>query len=121
MRYFEDANSKSKKSEPPSEAVEIPNIGENHGSLTDEQTEHLLYCCVCLCNLDQIDPDTLHSCLRIILRLTRVHRFAIFFAEKGGIPMLFKLRAEQGFNGFYSLASLLIRHVLESPEGRFEI
>ena len=89
---------------------------ENNGSLTEDQTKHLLLCCVSLCNLDSVDPDTLHSCLRIILRLTRNHTFALYFAQVGGINMLFNLKADQGFNGFYSLASLLIRHVLESPE-----
>lgn len=116
MRYFEDQSAKNKNNEEGVLDDDLPHIVDNNGSLSNDQTEHLLHCCVSLCNLESIDPDTLHSCLRIILRLTRSHTFALYFAEVGGIYMLLKLKAEQGFNGFYSLASLLIRHVLESPD-----
>ena len=119
MRYFE----KKKTSEKVADAAktigspsEEPNFSDYHGSLSDDQTQHLLTCCVSLCNLELVDSDTLHSCLRIILRLTRHHKFALYFAQVGGITMLFKLTSDQGFNGFYSLASLLLRHVLESPD-----
>ena len=41
---------------------------------------------------------------------------ALMFAENGGLEAIFALRDTQAFTGFYSLVSLLIRHILETPE-----
>ena len=99
--------------------------GENHkildkfkdfNTLNDEKAKKLISCCVSLMNISSIDSDTLHSCMRILLRLTRDHEMARWFANCNGLESLFKLKENQGFNGFYSLVSLLIRHILESPD-----
>ena len=95
-----------------------PEIGklEDLQTLSPTEAEHLIACCISLININSIDSDTLHSCLRIILRLTRNHKMALWFAKSNGLDALFNLKESQGFNGFYSLISLLIRHILESPE-----
>lgn len=118
-RHFVEKSPKSKESQDEQTDVVKSYLDKNElsgHSLSDEQTKHLLSCCVSLCGLENIDGDTLHSCLRIILRLTRVHQYALYFAKVDGVQMLLNLKRDQGFNGFYSLASLLIRHILEAPD-----
>lgn len=92
-----------------------PEPTDQSSRLSDEQAQHLIECCIALCARPTTDSDTVHSSLRIILRVTRKHNLALNFAENGGLEMLFKLTQTQGFAGFYSIASLLVRHLLESP------
>ncbi|XP_076800643.1 E3 ubiquitin-protein ligase HUWE1-like isoform X1 [Clavelina lepadiformis] len=68
-----------------------------------------------------VDADTLHSCMRLLLRLTRTgtedgHKRAMLFAELGGAAALLRLQHHHGFIGFASLATLLLRHILEDDE-----
>lgn len=60
-----------------------------------------------------VDPDTLHAVLRLMLRLTRDHKFAEMFVKYGGPKMLLNLKQSSGFQGFFSLTSLILRHILE--------
>ncbi|RWS28597.1 E3 ubiquitin-protein ligase HUWE1-like protein, partial [Leptotrombidium deliense] len=62
-----------------------------------------------------VDPDTLHAVMRLCLRLTRNYEYSSQFAELGGIRALLQLSQLSAFTGFTSLATLLIRHVLEEP------
>ena len=75
--------------------------GENHkildkfkdfNTLNDEKAKKLISCCVSLMNISSIDSDTLHSCMRILLRLTRDHEMARWFANCNGLESLFKLK-----------------------------
>lgn len=59
------------------------------------------------------EPDTLHATLRLALRLTRDYRLASQFSSLGGLRLLLGLEQSSSFSGFISLATLLIRHVLE--------
>jgi E3 ubiquitin-protein ligase HUWE1 len=61
-----------------------------------------------------IDADTVHAVLRLILRITRQHRYAELFAQIGGIKALLELNQQQSFQGFFSLTALLLRHILEN-------
>ena len=54
--------------------------------------------------------------MRLCLRLTRTFREAALFAELGGIKLLLALTQASSFAGFSSLASLLVRHVLEDEQ-----
>lgn len=60
-----------------------------------------------------VDADTLHAVLRLVLRLTRDHKFAEMFAGMGGPKLLLELNQSQRFQGFFSLVSLILRHILE--------
>lgn len=71
-------------------------------------------CCVVLIGVP-VEPDALHAVLRLALRLTREHQYALMFAELNGPKLLLSLTQASAFQGFTSLASLLFRHVLEEP------
>ena len=114
MRFYSGAK-KDDKAMDASPKVTLEALAQDSVKLTDDQAQHLIDCCVALCTRQNTDSDTIHSSLRIILRVTKKHSLALFFAERGGLEMMFKLNQNQGFSGFYSIASLLIRHLLESP------
>ncbi|CAN8001289.1 unnamed protein product [Ixodes hexagonus] len=84
--------------------------------LTPQQCSTLirLVSCVGLLGLP-VEPDTLHGVLRLSLRLTRCHEAAQAFASLGGPRLLLNLTQASAFSGFASLASLLVRHVVEEP------
>ena len=60
-----------------------------------------------------VDPDTLHALMRLLLRLTRHHQHALFFAELGGPRAILNLTQAAAFQGFLSLTTLLFRHVMD--------
>ena len=62
-----------------------------------------------------VEADTLHAALRLILRLTREHKYAVQFAELGGPRILLSLTQTSAFQGFLSLTTLIFRHILEEP------
>lgn len=69
-------------------------------------------CCTRLLS-SALDPDTLHSNLRLCLRLTRSPELAVVFAKEGGPQALLSLTQRSGFRGFASLVTLLFKHCLE--------
>ena len=62
-----------------------------------------------------VEADTLHAVMRLCLRLTRSYEIAGQFAEMGGVRAILQLTQASAFTGFTSLATLIIRHVLEEP------
>ena len=62
-----------------------------------------------------VEAETLHAALRLILRLTREHKYALEFAELGGPKLLLSLTQASAFQGFLSLTMLIFRHILEEP------
>ena len=62
-----------------------------------------------------VEAETLHAALRLILRLTREHKYALQFAELGGPKLLLSLTQASAFQGFLSLTMLIFRHILEEP------
>ncbi|XP_015788441.1 E3 ubiquitin-protein ligase HUWE1 isoform X3 [Tetranychus urticae] len=62
-----------------------------------------------------VDPDTLHAVMRLVLRLTRNYEQAAIFEELGGVRSILSLTQSSAFTGFTSLATLIIRHVMEDP------
>lgn len=87
---------------------------ESVKGLIPDQCETLIRVCVGLIGVP-VEPDTLHAVMRLCLRLTRNHTYAVTFAELGGLRLLLNLTQESAFTGFTSLATLLIRHILEEP------
>ncbi|UYV80320.1 HUWE1 [Cordylochernes scorpioides] len=102
----QDAASTSRASAPP----EMHTIE----GLTSDQVQELVHVCVTLISIP-VDNLALNAAMRLCLRLTCVHENAILFAELGGIKHLLCLTQASSFWGFASLATLLIRHVLEEP------
>ncbi|XP_053096519.1 E3 ubiquitin-protein ligase HUWE1 isoform X6 [Pangasianodon hypophthalmus] len=82
--------------------------------LTEEMTTVLIRACVSMISVP-VDPDTLHATLRLCLRLTRVHHYAMMFAELKSTRMILGLTQSSGFNGFTPLVTLLFRHIIEDP------
>lgn len=82
--------------------------------LRDHQSKTLIRVCVGLMQLP-IDPNSLQAVMRLSFRLTRNYELAVMFAEMGGIRALQNLPGSSQFNGFVSLATLIIRHVIEEP------
>merc|ERR1719187_2866380 len=83
--------------------------------LTPDQSSAVLRAAVGLISIP-VEPDALNAILRLCLRLTRTFNQATLFAELGGIKLLLGLTQVSCFSGFSSLASLLVRHVLEDDQ-----
>ncbi|XP_058499680.1 E3 ubiquitin-protein ligase HUWE1 isoform X9 [Solea solea] len=82
--------------------------------LSEDMTTILIRACVSMISVP-VDPDTLHATLRLCLRLTRNHQYAMMFAELKSTRMLLGLTQSSGFNGFTPLVTLLFRHIIEDP------
>ncbi|XP_054708625.1 E3 ubiquitin-protein ligase HUWE1-like [Uloborus diversus] len=82
--------------------------------LSHQQCKSLIRMCVTLMKV-HLEPDTLHSVMRLALRLTRHHEIAAMFASMGGAKILLTLTQPYAFIGFTSLTTLLFRHILEDP------
>ncbi|XP_055747459.1 E3 ubiquitin-protein ligase HUWE1-like isoform X13 [Salvelinus fontinalis] len=82
--------------------------------LTEDMTTVLIRACVSMISVP-VDPDTLHATLRLCLRLTRTHHYAMMFAELKSTRMILGLKQGSGFNGFTPLVTLLFRHIIEDP------
>ncbi len=82
--------------------------------LTEDMVTILIRACVSMICVP-VDPDTLHATLRLCLRLTRTHHYAMMFAELKSTRMILNLTQSSGFNGFTPLVTLLFRHIIEDP------
>lgn len=82
--------------------------------LTEDMITILIRACVSMISVP-VDPDTLHATLRLCLRLTRTHHYAMMFAELKSTRMILNLTQSSGFNGFTPLVTLLFRHIIEDP------
>lgn len=51
--------------------------------------------------------------MRLILRLTHDHSMALTFASAGGVRRLLQMNGRSGFNCFHSLATMILRNVVE--------
>ncbi|KAK3600176.1 hypothetical protein CHS0354_039470 [Potamilus streckersoni] len=83
--------------------------------LNSDQVTDIIRSVVSLISIP-VESETLHAALRLVLRLTREHKYALLFAELGGPKLLLGLTQASAFQGFLSLATLLFRHVLEDPD-----
>ncbi|XP_060080556.1 E3 ubiquitin-protein ligase HUWE1-like [Ylistrum balloti] len=82
--------------------------------LNSDQVTSVIRSVVALLNIP-VEAESLHAALRLILRLTREHKYAVLFAELGGPKVLLNLTQASAFQGFVSLATLIFRHILEEP------
>lgn len=63
-----------------------------------------------------MEAESLHAALRLTLRLTREHKYAVLFADLGGPRILLSLNQSSSFHGFVSLVTLIFRHILEEKD-----
>ncbi|XP_074873486.1 E3 ubiquitin-protein ligase HUWE1 isoform X2 [Carettochelys insculpta] len=82
--------------------------------LPEEMVTVLIRACVSMLGVP-VDPDTLHATLRLCLRLTRHHKYALMFAELRSTRTILGLTQSSSFNGFTPLVTLLFRHIIEEP------
>ena len=80
--------------------------------LEESQKTSLIRSCVEFISAP-VEPESLHAVMRLCLRITRSHDMATLFAEQGGVRAILQLTCNNNFSGFISLASLIVRHVLE--------
>ena len=83
--------------------------------LTPDQGVSLIRSCVGFIGA-KVDPNTLHACLRLTLRLTRDLKYSSIFVEMNGPKLLLALPTEASFQGFLSLATLILRHTIEDEK-----
>ena len=80
--------------------------------MSEAQSITVLKCCTSLLS-SNLDPDTLHSNLRLCLRLTRNQDLAAVFIKEGGLQAILSITQKSAFLGFASFATLIIRHCLD--------
>ncbi|XP_009793112.1 E3 ubiquitin-protein ligase UPL1 [Nicotiana sylvestris] len=61
-------------------------------------------------------PMVMQASLQLCARLTKTHSLAIQFLENGGMTSLFGLPRSCYFPGYDTLASAIVRHLLEDPQ-----
>ncbi|XP_023522353.1 E3 ubiquitin-protein ligase UPL2-like, partial [Cucurbita pepo subsp. pepo] len=70
----------------------------------------------CSCIKKRLPCETMHAVLQLCSSLTRSHSVAVSFLEAGGLTSLLSLPTTSLFPGFDSIASTIIRHILEDPQ-----
>ncbi|CAF0785839.1 unnamed protein product [Brachionus calyciflorus] len=86
-----------------------------HG-LQPAQISAVIESCVELISWPVSDSDCLHAILRLILRLTRQHEYAIEFAARKGPQYILNLTQKNSFMGYASLITLIFRHICEDEK-----
>ncbi|XP_010675966.2 E3 ubiquitin-protein ligase UPL1 isoform X2 [Beta vulgaris subsp. vulgaris] len=64
----------------------------------------------------QVPAVIMQAVLQLCARLTKTHALALQFLESGGMAALFDLPRSCFFAGYDTLASAIIRHLLEDPQ-----
>ncbi|XP_022131797.1 E3 ubiquitin-protein ligase UPL2-like isoform X2 [Momordica charantia] len=70
----------------------------------------------CSCIKKRLPCETMHAVLQLCSSLTRSHSVAVSFLDAGGLTSLLSLPTSSLFPGFDSIASTIIRHILEDPQ-----
>ncbi|KAI4388584.1 hypothetical protein MLD38_000898 [Melastoma candidum] len=90
-------------------------FGRPTSFLTVEESHKLLEVC---CDLikEHVPALIMQAVLQICARLTKVHALALQFLEKGVLASLFTFPKVCFFHGYDTIASVIIRHLLEDPQ-----
>lgn len=90
-------------------------FGKSTGYLTIEESHKVL---TVACDLisRHVPAVVMQAVLLLSARLTKTHALALLFLEKGGLVALFTLPRSCFFPGYDTLASAIIRHLLEDPQ-----
>ncbi|XWS09652.1 hypothetical protein CRYUN_Cryun39dG0007800 [Craigia yunnanensis] len=89
-------------------------LGKSTGYLTIEESHKLL---LVACDLirQHVPAMVMQAVLQLCARLTKTHALALQFLENGGLSALFSLPRTCFFPGYDTVASAIIRHLLEDP------
>ncbi|KAL5974363.1 E3 ubiquitin-protein ligase upl1 [Asimina triloba] len=90
-------------------------LGKSTGYLTLDQCHRVLEISCEFIKL-HVPAMVMQAVLQLCARLTKTHAIAMQFLENGGLPALFGLPRNCFFMGFDSVASAIIRHLLEDPQ-----
>ncbi|KAK4491779.1 hypothetical protein RD792_002554 [Penstemon davidsonii] len=90
-------------------------LGKPTGYLTMEESRKLL---VIACDLIKrhVPPMVMQAVLQLCACLTKSHVLAVQFLESGGMVALFGIPLSCFFPGYDTLASAIVRHLLEDPQ-----
>lgn len=123
-----NAEAQQQSSSDPSENVNLMDVdtpAKNYAKMLEEieleplssfVPEEIVSSCVQLMAHQQLERDTLHAIMRVVVRLTKNYHLAEVFARFGGVDVLLNMKQSSGYIGFTTLATLLIRHVIEEPK-----
>ncbi|KAK2997133.1 hypothetical protein RJ639_026658, partial [Escallonia herrerae] len=90
-------------------------FGKSTGHLTIEESGRVL---VVACDLikQHVPAVVMQAVLQLCARLTKTHALALHFLENGGMAALFSIPRSCFFPGFDTVASAIIRHLIEDPQ-----
>lgn len=106
-----DLDNDEKKSGLPFEKV----LGKSTGYLTMEESHKVLLVAGDLIK-QHVPAMIMQAVLQLCARLTKTHALALQFLENGGLVALFSLPRSCFFPGYDTVASAIIRHLLEDPQ-----
>ncbi|KAF8750432.1 hypothetical protein HU200_012382 [Digitaria exilis] len=90
-------------------------LGRSTGYLTDlESQKALVFCCEFI--KKHVPSTVMQAVLQLSARLTKTHALAAQFFESGGLSALLNLPSACIFPGFETLASAIVRHLIEDPQ-----
>ncbi|KAF6153803.1 hypothetical protein GIB67_001036 [Kingdonia uniflora] len=90
-------------------------LGKSTGYLTLEECQKVLGV-VCEFIKQNLPAVVMHAIFQLCARLTKTHALAMQFLENGGLAAIFGLPRTCFFPGYDSVASAIIRHILEDPQ-----
>nr|DAD23683.1 TPA_asm: hypothetical protein HUJ06_025146 [Nelumbo nucifera] len=90
-------------------------LGKSTGYLSLEEC-HRALAVACKFIKQQVPAVVMQAVLQLCARLTKAHPIAMQFLESGGLTALFSLPRSCFFPGYDSVASAIIRHLLEDPQ-----
>ncbi|KAI5605059.1 hypothetical protein POPTR_001G368600v4 [Populus trichocarpa] len=90
-------------------------LGKSTGYLTIEES-HKVLLVVCDLMKQHVPAVIMQAILQLCARLTKTHVLALQFLENGGLTALFNLPRSCFFPGYQTVASAIVRHLLEDPQ-----
>ncbi|KAG6793628.1 hypothetical protein POTOM_002843 [Populus tomentosa] len=90
-------------------------LGKSTGYLTIEES-HKVLLVVCDLMKQHVPAVIMQAILQLCARLTKTHVLALQFLENGGLVALFNLPRSCFFPGYQTVASAIVRHLLEDPQ-----
>ncbi|XP_040986368.1 E3 ubiquitin-protein ligase UPL1-like isoform X1 [Juglans microcarpa x Juglans regia] len=90
-------------------------LGKATGYLTAEES-HKVLLVVCDLIKQHVPAVIMQAVLQLCARLTKTHSLALQFLENGGLAALFSLPRSCFFPGYDTVASAIVRHLLEDPQ-----
>ncbi|CAL1353898.1 unnamed protein product [Linum trigynum] len=90
-------------------------LGKSTGYLTIEESQKVL---LIACDLmkQHVPAVIMQAVLQLCARLTKTHTLSLQFLENGGLAAIFSLPRSCFFPGYDTVASAIVRHLLEDPQ-----